>query len=74
MEHPLIQNINDLTEEELLNKISELTNKYMIAQRTGNGHICSQIAMALETYKNKLQEKYRKLNDKNDYEGKIDVS
>lgn len=74
MEHPLINNINDLTEEELAVKISELTNKYMIAQRTGNTHICSQIAMALETYRNKLQEKYRKYNDDSDYEDKIDVS
>lgn len=73
MEHPLIHNTNDLTDDELADKISELTKKYGIAQRSGNGHLCQQIAMALETYRNKLQERYRK-PDNTGFEGKIDIS
>jgi len=73
MEHPLIGNISELKEEELLNTINDLTKKYMIAQRTGNGHLCQQIAMALETYRNKLSEKQKESN-KGDFDDKIDVT
>ena len=73
MEHPLISNISELKEEELLNTINDLTKKYMIAQRTGNGHLCQQIAMALETYRNKLSEKQKESN-KGDFDDKIDVT
>ena len=73
MEHPLIGNISELKEDELTDKINDLTKKYMIAQRTGNGHLCQQIAMALETYRTKLSEKYRASN-KGDFDDKIDVT
>lgn len=73
MEHPLIGNIGELKEDELTDKINDLTKKYMIAQRTGNSHLCQQIAMALETYRNKLSEKYRQ-NNRGDFDDKIDVT
>lgn len=59
MEHPLIGNIDELTLDELTDKISELNNKLNIVSRTGNGHLCSQIRMALETFQNKYQDKLR---------------
>ena len=73
MEHPLIKDINDLTEADLTDKINELTNKYMIAQRSGNAHLCNQILMALETYRNKRQEIYNRGKDTG-HEDKIDIS
>jgi len=75
MEHPLINNVNDLTEAQLTEKINELNNKYMIAQRSGNAHLCNQILMALETYRNKRQEIYNRMkNDTSGHEDKIDIS
>jgi hypothetical protein len=59
MEHPLIGNVDDLTTEQLQEKISELTKKLGIALRTGNGHLCNQLRMALETFNNKYQERLR---------------
>lgn len=59
MEHPLIGNIDDLSLDDLTSKISDLNNKLNIVMRTGNGHLCNQIRMALETYQNKYQEKLR---------------
>jgi hypothetical protein len=59
MEHPLIGNLQDLTEEDINIKISELNNKLTIAARFGNGHLCQQIRMALESYQNQ----YRYLQD-----------
>lgn len=64
MEHPLIGSLDDLTVEELSTKIGELSNKLAIATRSGNGHLCEQIRMALESYRNKYQvrvdEQYRR--------------
>lgn len=55
MEHPLIGDISQLTPEQLTEKINELHRKLGIAQRTGNGHLCNQVRMAIETYQNQYQ-------------------
>jgi hypothetical protein len=64
MEHPLIGNIDDMTIDELSAKVSELSNKLNIAAGMGNAHLCDQIRMALETFRNKytskLQDSYKK--------------
>jgi hypothetical protein len=59
MEHPLIANLDSLNVEQLQEKISELTKKLGIAMRTGNGHLCNQLRMALESYQNKYTELLR---------------
>ena len=53
MEHPLVSNLNDLTEEQLLEKVTELQRKLSIAYRTGNADLCNQIRMAIETFQTK---------------------
>ena len=73
MEHPLIGNVDDLTTEQLQEKISELTKKLGIALRTGNGHLCNQLRMAIESHQNKYQEKIRRNTD-NNFDGVIDIS
>lgn len=60
MEHPLIHNLDDLSLEDLSNRISELHKKLAIAARGGNGYMCDQIRMALESYQNTYAEKTRK--------------
>ena len=76
MEHPLINSLDDLTMDQLESKINELNNKLMIAYRTGNGYLCDQIRMALESYKAKLfdkrEEQYKKATEK--FDDKIDIS
>lgn len=59
MEHPLIPNLDNLTAEQLSDKISELHKKLGIAYRTGNAQLCNQIRMAIESYQVKYQEKLR---------------
>ena len=71
MEHPLIGNINSLTNDELMEKITDLNNKYTICMRTGNHQVLGQLRM--ETYKNKLAEKTKRANPE-DFEDKIDIS
>jgi hypothetical protein len=60
MEHPLISNLDDLSEDDLLQKITELNKKLGIALRGGNNYLCNQLRMAIETYQNKYQEKIKK--------------
>ena len=77
MEHPLIGSLEDFTPEQLLEKITELSRKLGIAYSMGNGHLCNQLRMAIESHQNKYQEKLRKSNDQRsapDFSGKIDIS
>jgi hypothetical protein len=73
MEHPLIKNLNELSNQELLDKISELHKKLAIAARSGNGHMCDQIRMALESYQNQFNEKTRK-DSGTPFDDVIDIS
>lgn len=73
MEHPLISNLDHLTEEELLAKINELNNKLMIAARSGNHYICNQIRMAIESYQNKYQQKIKTSMDHHNFSDKINI-
>ena len=76
MEHPLIGNIDELTETELIDKITELNRKLSIAMRMGNSSLINQVTMALNTYRNKLSEKQIKARsgDKDNFKDKIDIS
>lgn len=78
MEHPLIQNLDSLTIDELSIKINELSKKLAIAHKTGNGYLCEQIRMAIESYQTKYQEKtvalFNKGNNGKNFEDKIDIS
>jgi hypothetical protein len=79
MEHPFINNLEDLTLEQLGSKISELHKKLSIAHRMGNSYLCDQIRMALASYTSKHQQKMMALNapksgDDNSFNNKIDIS
>jgi len=79
MEHPLINNIDHLTLEELQTRINELTKKLMYAQRSGNANLRMQVQMALDTFNNKYREKQQAIYDEKmkkspDWSGKIDIS
>jgi hypothetical protein len=79
MEHPLINNIDDLSMEQLQERITELTRKVGIAHRMGNAQLRHQVQMALETYQNKYRERQQALWKKADDAGtdfgdRIDIS
>jgi len=79
MEHPFIHGLDELTVEELTAKISDLHRKLAIAHRGGNGYLCDQIRMALDSYtikqRQKLEEQFRKSGgDDNTFDNKIDIS
>jgi hypothetical protein len=77
MEHPLIGPLDELTLEELGAKVNELGKKLSIAARSGNGHLCNQIRMAMENYQNmyqtKLQDSYKKAQGDSNFDDKINI-
>jgi hypothetical protein len=78
MEHPLIGSVDNLTVDQLSEKVGELHKKIGIAQATGNAQLIHQLRMALDTYNNKYLEKlndsYKKQNPGNiDFDGKIKI-
>ena len=77
MEHPLIGPLDELTLEELGAKVNELGKKLSIAARSGNGHLCNQIRMAMENYQNmyqtKLQDSYKKAQGNSNFDDKINI-
>ena len=75
MEHPLIGNIDHLTEDELSEKINELNRKLNMAVRSGNGHMCNQLRMAIESFQSKYQQKLQEARkgQSTNFEDKIDI-
>lgn len=78
MEHPLISNLEDLTNDQLQEKINDLTQKLSIASRGGNRYLCDQIRMALESYRGKynerMQKEWQSKTNNSNLGGKIDIS
>ena len=74
MEHPLIGDLNNLSMEELLNRIADLNKKLSIAMRSGNGYMCNQLRMAIESHQVKYQEKLQESYKNNNFGNKIDIS
>lgn len=73
MEHPLIGKLDDLSPEQLQDRITDLNKKLSIAMRMGNGYLCDQLRMAIESHQNKYQEKIRNDPD-NNFNDVIDIS
>ena len=75
MEHPLIGNIDHLTEDQLSEKINELNKKLNMAVRSGNGHMCNQLRMAIESFQSKYQQKLQEARkgQSTNFDDKIDI-
>ena len=78
MEHPFITDLSSLTLEQLGSKISDLYKKLAFAQRTGNGYLCEQLRMAIESYQaenqKRMAELYSSKKGDADFGTKIDIS
>lgn len=58
MFNPLLPDLSKVKNDEIELKISELMKKYLIAARSGQGIVCSQIQVILEAYKTEQQKRY----------------
>lgn len=59
MYHPLIDNYTSLKDADLELKILDLSKKYGIAARMGQGSVCQQILVVLETYKEEQRKRQK---------------
>lgn len=73
MEHPFINNIDNLSLEELQNKLSELNKKITFAYRTNNGPLIHQLSMAIESYRNAYSKKMDDLVKKQNISTQIKI-
>jgi hypothetical protein len=79
MDHPLINDADSLSIDQLHDRVTDLTKKIGLAHRSGNAHLRAQVQMALETYQNKLRQRQQEEWEKNtknnpDFGSKIDIS
>lgn len=59
--NPLLPDLTTIKDQDLENTISDLSRKYHISARYGNGGLCAQIAVTLEQYRD---EQRRRLLEK----------
>ena len=57
MYNPLLETGAKLKDQELENRVLDLTKKYHIAANMGQGGVCQQILCALEMYKEELNKR-----------------
>lgn len=77
MEHPLVSGLDQLTEEQLTERINDLHRKLSMAMRMGNGYLCNQVRMVLESHQSRLnflQEERHRAGKDNTHFDKIDIS
>jgi hypothetical protein len=60
MFNPLIDNLHKLKDDDIELKIQDLTKKYHIAAKCGQGQLCSQISSILNMLNDELKTRYRK--------------
>lgn len=59
MLHPLGADLSQLKDQELEEKVQELTKKYYAAQRLGKPELLTQISTFVTIYKDEMSRRYR---------------
>lgn len=73
MEHPFINDLSDLTLEELQEKITQLNKNLTFVYRTQNGPLIHQLNMVLQSYQIAHQQKMDELISKQKITTKISI-
>jgi hypothetical protein len=75
--HPLVSNLQDMSEQDITAKLSDLYKKMAIANRTGNGALLSQLRMVIDDYQSEFnrrkQAEIQKLSKDNNFDDFIDI-
>jgi len=78
MEHPLVSDAKQLSDQDLADRISDLVKKISIARRTGNGYLVNQVQMALESYQAeyrvRLDEQFRRAQGEHNFGNIINIT
>lgn len=68
MFNPLLEDPSKLKDQDLENKILDLSNKYHLALRLGNGGLAQQVILNLEAYR--MEQQQRQVNSMKDMQAK----
>ena len=60
MIHPLQQNLSNLKDNEIEEKLNELTKKMVVAQRIGNQELLTQVQTFVTIYREEMSNRYRR--------------
>jgi hypothetical protein len=75
--HPLVSNLQDMSEQDITAKLSDLYKKMAIANRTGNGALLSQLRMVIDDYQSEFnkrkQAELQKLSKDNNFDDFINI-
>ena len=79
MQHPLVENIDNLSLEEVMSKLNSLREKQRFVSRTGNADLMRQLLMVIECYEGRYQKLMAEFMDQargnlGDITKKIDIS
>jgi len=74
--HPFIGSLEEVSMDDLANKIAELNKKLSFAARSGKYEMANQLQMVLQSYRTELDRKQRELFDatSSTIQGKIDIN
>ncbi len=61
--HPLTPDLTGLSMEDLQNKYSDLTKKFLQAQRSGNSNLMHQINLVIDDYRQEISKRNQKMLD-----------
>lgn len=64
MFNPLLPDLSKIKNDDLEIKISDLMKKYLIAANSGQGMVCQQISILLESYKEEQRRRYHEAQKK----------
>lgn len=76
MEHPLLEDLNGLTLEEIQSKISDINKKLAFAYKMNNAPMIGQLQLIMGSYQEAYRKKMDELMPKGDddkYSNKIDI-
>jgi len=74
MEHPFIHGLDQLSLDELQEKISSLTSKLTFSSRMHNHAMSGQLLMVLESYQNEYNRRMEELYKKQNIQNNIQIS
>jgi hypothetical protein len=67
MFHPFEGDLSELKDNEVEDRLQDLTKKYFVAQRMGNPQLLTQISTFVTIYRQELSKRYRlKMQSQND--------
>lgn len=72
MIHPFEPDLKDINDQQLDEKIADLTKKYFTAYRLGNSELLTQLSTFITIYKDERQRRYFSKNKNNSLDSDLD--